>query len=306
MNIAKTAFATILLLLLASVPVGAQDDDDAPETVKLLLKSGEYKEGTLKKVDADGVTLVIENDLVIFFKWNYLRGDKHLKLRKRATDFRKVGSLLKLADFCHEFALDEDESRVLAAALKRQPTNSKIRERIKALPAVENLDLPRDPNADPEETEPEDTEPEDTEPEDTEPEDTEPEDSLPPPTRGRWRILIEVKNDDVAQGWFDTEFKDLGYKTGTRKDYEIKLVVETKMTITRNPKFFGKELYAICDGEVTYKLYKKGEKKPFDDGISTVKDVRSNDGRVKAISRCRRETSEKALKAIHAILERMR
>lgn len=180
----KTTSAIAVLILLVMGSVNAQD-----EKLELHLKSGDSFEGTLIEADEDGVTL--ENDgLKVYFKWSYCRGDKHFDLRKTATDFKAANSVIKLADFCHEFAMDEQELDVLKAALKLKPGNASILTRMEALSEAMEPDIPEI-----EEPAPEEPKEPDPEPEVEKPEDTEPKESDPPPTIPPYQVFLECKDN---------------------------------------------------------------------------------------------------------------
>lgn len=287
----KLISALTILILLAVGGVEAQD-----EKLELHLKTGNSFEGKLVKADEDGVTLDVDG-LKLYFKWSYTRGDKHFELRKKATDFKSIKSVIKLADFCHEFAMDEQESHVLAAALKLKPGNPALMKRLEALLEVEGLDVPGKERPVPEE-------PKDPEPEDPEPEDTEPKEPVPPPTSPPYKVFVECK-DNIAESWIEDHLKEYSYKIGHKTEYFVRLEVEVEMILIKNPKFMGAELYAIYDAVLTYKMYKKGERKPFGEGSHKTKDLR-RDSRKEAIEAIRKRVLDAAFPDIYHDLERQR
>ena len=280
---------SLLLIALMSVGALAQDSGD----FQLYLKSGDVLPGAVKKVDEDGIKLDIGDGLELFVRWDYTRGDKHYELRKSATDFDRLRSVLKLADFCHDFAMDEQESYVLVAALKLDPKNAEVRKRLDDLPKVEGLEIPG-----------EDGEVKPDTPEVDEPD--EPDDTLPPPTRGTFKVYVEMKEkDDAAETWMYEQFEDMNYRSGSKDDHEILVELTLDMTLVRNPEFMGAELYAVYDGTLSYKLYKKGESSPFDSG-NVREDAVRRDSRDEARNRCRTELCESAFEKIYASIEKLR
>ncbi|MHC4841640.1 MAG: hypothetical protein ACYTDT_11925 [Planctomycetota bacterium] len=290
----KIAISLLALVFLASGTVTAQE-----ETIELQLKTGDSFEGKLVKNDEDGVTLDVDGTQ-LFIRWAYTRGDKHFELRKKATNFRSAKSVIKLADFCHEFAMDEEESHMLVAALKLKPGNPALLKRLEALPKVEGLKIPGK-----EDPVPEDPTPEDPNPEDPTPEDPEVEDPPPPtPTKARYKVFLEC-DDSVAKDWLEDHIKDYQYKLGHKRDYFVRVEVEVKLILIKNPKFMGAELYAIYDAEATYKMYKKGEKKAFADETFKTKDVR-RDTRAEAIKAVRTRVLDNCFSDLYDDLERQR
>jgi hypothetical protein len=281
---------SLLAIALLAVATQAQD-----EQLALYLKSGDILTGNVKKVDEDGIKLDIGDGIELFVSWDYTRGDKHYELRKSAADFSKLKSVLKLAYFCHNFAMDEQESYVLVAALKLNPdaqTAAELRARIKELPKVEGLEVPGDtaepkpePKPGPEEPKPE---------------------PLPPPTRKQAVVYIKMDTkDDTAETWMTDQFTKMNYKLGTEKDHEVKAQLDVKLTLVKNPEFMGAELYAIYDGELKWKLFKKGEKSAFAEKTVTVKDVR-RDTRDLARAAARTSLCEETFTQIHDELEKLR
>jgi hypothetical protein len=282
----RLAFSLVAVALLA-VAGFAQD-----EQLALYLKSGDILTGSVKKVDEDGVKLDIGDGIELFISWDYTRGDKHYDLRKTATDFSKIDSVLKLADFCHTFAMDEEESYVLVAALKLQPENEEVRTRLKELPKVEGLEIPGDDT--PIEPKP-----------DVKPE-PEPDKPLPPPTRKQVTVFVKMQaKDDTAETWMTDQFTKMNYKLGTEKDHEVKLQLELDLKLIKNPEFMGAELYAIYDGTLTWKVFKNGEKASFADKTVKIENVR-RDTRDEARTRIRTELCEEAFTQIHNELEKLR
>ncbi|MCA8914389.1 MAG: hypothetical protein KDB90_03170 [Planctomycetes bacterium] len=295
---------TFSLLCVAVLAVGsalAQDSDDGKQ-LALYLKSGDILNGTVKKVDEDGVKLDIGDGVELFINWDYTRGDKHYELRKSAADFSKFASVLKLADFCHQFAMDEEESYVLVTALKLEPKNKEVRDRLNELPKVDGLEIPgEDGAAQP----PEDKEDPDNPvvPDQPKPDKDKP---LPPPTRGTFKVWIDMKKaDDTAKTWMTDHFTEMNYSIGDEKDYEMRVQLDIELTLTKNPEFMGAELYAVYDGELTYKLYKNGENAPFAQHTVKKKDIR-RDTRDEARTRTRTELCEDSFTEIHQEFEKLR
>ncbi|MBZ0136913.1 MAG: hypothetical protein K8I27_11125 [Planctomycetes bacterium] len=283
----KTLTFSLLCVALLSVVSFAQDGDDE---LQLHLKSGDVLPGTVKKVDEDGIKLDIGDGVELFIRWEYTRGDKHYELRKSATDFTKIKSVLKLADFCHDFAMDEQESYVLVAALKLEPKNEEVRQRLKELPEVGGLEIPGETVKPDPEVKP----------------DPMPEDPLPPPTRTTFTVWVKMtEKDDAAETWMYEHFEEMNYKTGTEKDHEIRIELKLDMKLIKNPEFMGAELYAIYDGTLEYKLFRKGESAPFDDGSVKKENIR-RDTRDEARNRCRTELCESAFEKAYASIEKLR
>lgn len=284
----------LCLALIAFGVVSAQESD--AETLKLHLKSGETLEGKLVKSDEDGVKLDIGDSVELFIRWSYTRGDRHYELRKKATDFEKLDSVLKLADFCHDFAMDEKEVYILATALRLDPENQEVRSRLAELPKVEGVDIP---GVDDDEPEPEVEKPEPI------PED-EPDDTPPPPVRGTFTVFIDMQTDnDAAEAWLEEQLEEMKYKVGGKRDHEIRLEIEIELKLIANPKFYGEELYAIYDGELTWKLFKKGERDPFAQSGNNAKGVR-RDTRAEALTRCRTDLLETAFEELYSEMEKQR
>jgi len=291
-----------LLLLLACLPALAQDKPkaDAAEKLSLKLKSGEEFDGTLKKLTEDGVSLDLGDGVVLFVRWAFVRGDKHLDLRKRAADYTKLASVIKLADFCHENALDNEEAFVVAAGLKLEPANAALRARLDKLPKPEGLEVPDQPGKQPDQ--PKDPNPD--QPKDPVPD--QPKDPLPPPSRATFKVYIEMVNEDAAAlAWLTDEFEKQKYKIGTKADHEMVLKVDLKFTLTANPKFMGAELYAIYDGSLKYELFRKDEKKNFASREYSSKQVR-RDTKAEALTSCRKDILGQAFPDIHRDLEKQR
>lgn len=243
--------------------------------------------------------LDIGDGVELFINWDYTRGDKHYELRKSAADFSKFASVIKLADFCHQFAMDEEEAYVLVAALKLEPKNKEARNRINELPKVEGLEIPGE---DGEVTLPK----EDPVVPDQPKEDPKKDDLLPPPTRGTFKVWIDMKKpDDTAKTWMVDHFKEMNYSIGDEKDYEMRVQLEVELTLTKNPEFMGAELYAVYDGELSYKLYKKGENSPFAQHTVKKRDIR-RDTRDEARTRCRTELCEDSFTEMHQEFEKLR
>lgn len=288
----KTATAILLLLVLG---MSALAQDKPADKLTLKLKSGEEFEGTVKKSTEEGVSLDLGEGLVLFVRWGFIRGDKHLDLRKQATDYTKLASIIKLADFCHDNALDKEEAFVIVSGLKLEPANKELRERLAKLPKVEGLEVPDEPGKEPQPQPLPEPEPE--------PKDPVP---LPPPTRAAFKVYIEMVNEDsAAVTWLTEEFEKMKYTIGTKTDHEMHLKVTLEFTLKANPKFMGAELYAIYDGTLKYELFRKGEKKSFDNGSSEATAVR-RDTKAEALSSCRKDMLSSAFPDIHRDLEKQR
>lgn len=301
----KTAFTGLLLLLLC-LPALAQDKPaealkGADEKITLKLKSGEEMAGTLKKLAEDGVSLDIGDGATLFVRWGFVRGDKHLDLRKRATDYKKLASIERLADFCHDNAMDTEEAFVVVAAIKLEPRNKALRERLAKLPKPPGLEVPEDP--DQTQSQPKPPEPEPKQP-DTPAKPKEPD---TPPVRPTFKVMIEMVNEDAAAvTWLTDEFTKVNYPVVTSKrDHEMLLKVDLTLTLVRNPKFMGAELYAVYDGKVKYELFKKGEKKAFASGSFETKNIRK-DSKAEAMTSCRKDVLSQAFPGIHSDLEHQR
>jgi hypothetical protein len=280
------------LLAIAALAVVSRAQE---EQLELHLKSDEVLTGVVKKVDEDGVRLDIGDGIELFISWDYTRGDKHYDLRKTATDFSKIKSVLKLADFCHTFAMDEQEAYVLVAALKLEPENAEVRARLKELPKVEGLEIPG-----------EEAEPDVPKPDVKEPDPTEPDKPLPPPTRKQVTVFVKMQaKDDTAETWMTEHFTEMNYKLGTEKDHKVKVQLELDLKLIKNPEFMGAELYAIYDGTLTWKVFKNGEKASFADKTVKIENVR-RDTRDEARARIRTELCEEAFTQIHNELEKLR
>ncbi len=287
-------FSAIVVLMFAFAAVNAQSS--VGDDIKLQLKSGETLDGRVKAVDEDGLKLDIGDGIELFVRWSYTRGDKHFELRKRASDFTKLESVLKLADFCHDFAMDEQEYLVLIQALKLDPGHKEARDRLKALPKVDGAEIPALPG----------TKPDVAKPDVPKPEDPKPDDPLPPPTRGMFKVFLSFKTEDsAADEWFREELSTLNYKFGSKTDHEIRIEIDLTLTLTKNPKFMGAELYAIYDGKMTWKLFKKDENKAFAEGTEKAENVR-RDKKEEARTACRKSMMQDALPEMHKKMEKLR
>jgi hypothetical protein len=283
-------FSILCCLLLASAAFAQQD-----ETIRLHLKTGNALTGVVKLVDEDGVKLDIGDGIELYIRWSYTRGDRHFELRRRATDFNNIESVMKLADFCHYFAMDEQEYLVLVQALRLNPLHTEARERASALPPVPGTDLPPEHPA---ET------PSDVVERPPQPEPAD--DPLPPATRGPFNVMLEfASQDNVAEAWFRDELGKLNYRFGSRRDHEIRIELSLTLTLITNPRFMGAELYAIYDGALEWKLYRSGEREPFATGTERTEKVRRN-SKAEAMNEARRHVMEDALNKIHNRLERLR
>src|SRR5262245_25173605 len=116
----KTFALALVMLLVIGAQVRAEDE---VEKIQIEFKSGEKtpEGGVLKDVSETGVTIVGADGVPFFIRWSLVRGDKHFDLRKRACDYKSLASIISLADFCHDFALDRKEAEALVEALKLSP-----------------------------------------------------------------------------------------------------------------------------------------------------------------------------------------
>ncbi len=294
-----SALAAILLL---GGLVSAQTSSG--ESVRLKLKTDEVLEGTVKLVDEEGVKLDIGDGIELYIRWAFTRGDQHFDLRKGVTDFSKIDSILKLADFCHEFAMDEQEARTLAEALKLDPLHREARDRLTALPKPADLKVPPLPG-EVERPKPEPAPRPDTPP-DTPVEKPTEEPKEPPALRGPWTVIVEFEEKDAtAVEWMRTELDKMNYKIGTPRKHEIRIHIDLKLTLVAHPSFMGSTLYAIYDGKLTWQLFKEGEKKAFARDNFTVEGVR-RDTKAEAIGDCRTALLEGAWAAMHREMEKLR
>ena len=130
------------------------------------------------------------------------------------------------------------------------------------------------------------------------------------------RVLCNVKPN---ANWMDTMHHELGhgvYDEYIGKDVPFLLhepahILTTEGmammfgALTKNPEFMGAELYAVYDGELTYKLYKNGENAPFAQHTVKKKDIR-RDTRDEARTRTRTELCEDSFTEIHQEFEKLR
>lgn len=275
------------VLSLAALGVSAQE---SPGEFKLHLKTGEILEGEFQSADEDGVRLDIGDGVELFIRWAYTRGDTHFELRKKQTDFDDFESTMRLADFCHEFAMDEQEAYVLVAALKLDTDSKEARERLEALPEIKGLEIPGGAS----------------EPEVEEPGPAGDDEESAPQTRGPFTVWIDMKSDDDATAtWLAERFGGEDYPVGGRNDHEIRIEVEIELKLIRNPKFMGAELYAIYDGSMTYRAYRSGEDRPL--AVDTVKvDEVRRDTKDEARASCRTSLLEEAFGGLFEKLESLR
>jgi hypothetical protein len=288
--------ALVAILLLAGL-VSAQTSPG--QSVRLKLKTDEVLEGTVKLVDEEGVKLDIGDGIELYIRWAFTRGDQHFDLRKGVTDFSKIDSILKLADFCHEFAMDDQEARILAQALKLDPLHREARDRLTALPKPADLEVPPLPGE--EKPRPAPAPRADT-PVEKPPETP----TEPPATRGPWTVIVEFENNDAAAvEWMRAELDKMNYKIGTPRKHEIRIEIDLTLTLVRNPSFMGSTLYAIYDGKLSWQLFKKDEKKAFARDTQTVEGVR-RDTKAEAQGDCRTALLEGAWAAMHREMEKLR
>lgn len=284
----KTLAAALVLLLAMTLPTQAQDE---VEQLSIELKSGETVKGAFKDVSDAGVTLVGGDGVPLFVKWAYTRGDKHFELRKRACNFKSLSSIISLADFCHDFALDRKEAETLVAALQLAPTDEAVKTRLAALPKYDDL---KAPEAGPEIKPP-------VKPEEK-PREEKP---LPPePTTDEKAILKIDSNEADLVAPLTAELEKLGYKVTTGSDHDVLVKLNVELTLVKNPKWMGAELYAIYDGSTKYQLFGKADKASFDDKTVEAKNVRSNKDKAEAKKMVLQELAEKLKDPINNALKR--
>ncbi|MCC6575049.1 MAG: hypothetical protein IT462_14830 [Planctomycetes bacterium] len=242
--------ATILLLIFAWAAVALAQDAPKAEQVSIELKSGEEIPGTLKKVDEDGVTIVGDDKIGLFLRWGLIRGDKHFELRKRAANAGKIDSLLKLADFCHDFAMDKEEGETLKTADALEPGNAEVARRQAILTGKP---VPVKPPVTP---------------------DKPPVTPDKPPVSGTLKVKIAFDKEDAkALEYLTEKLEERGYVVSAG-DYSHVVNVKLTLTVTRNPSFFGGELYALVNGDLSYTLNSHAGAEIKANSFS-VKDVRS-------------------------------
>jgi hypothetical protein len=295
--------ALAAILLLAGL-VSAQTKPG--EAVRLKLKSDEVLEGTVKLVDEEGVKLDIGDGIELYIRWAFTRGDQHFDLRKGVTDFSKIDSILKLADFCHEFAMDEQEARILVEALKLDPMHREARDRVTALPMPADVKIPPLPGEVERPNPAPDTGPRPDTPVEKPAEKPAEEPKEPPATRGPWTVIVEFENNDAAAvEWMRAELDKMNYKIGSPRKHEIRIHIDLTLTLVRNPSFMGSTLYAIYDGKLSWQLFKKDEKTAFARDTSKVEGVR-RDTKAQAQGDCRTALLEGAWAAMHREMEKLR
>jgi len=275
----------LLLCLFATVA-------HASETKRLYLKSGDFLDVKILNVDEEGLKVDLDG-IELFIRWTFTRGDRHYDLRREATDFRDIPSLMRLADFCHEFAIDDEQYRVLAIVLRIDPSHYVARERIRQLPVVEGEDVPDPSPADPTDPAPSDPAPSDPTP-------AEP--ATPEVTRQR--VLI-VSEDEEAVEWAKREFGRLDFDVVDGTEYDVRLVLDVKLELIENPRFMGADVFAVYKGELRWRLYRKGQDRTVEDRTVKVDRVR-RDSRLEAQNRCRANLLEDATPSIVSALQDMR
>jgi hypothetical protein len=281
----KTLAASLLLLVGLCALAQAQDDI---ERVKIEFKSGEVKEAVLKDVTEQGVTLIGDDGSTLFIKWSYTRGDKLFDLRKRACNYKSLSSIVALADFCHDFALDRKEAETLVEALKIAPTDEKLKARLAALPKFDDIKPPVEKPPEPKPVPKPEPKPE-------------PE---PGPAPGGVKVLkIECNEADLVPV-LARALEKYGYKQAEGAEFDVTVKVTAELTLVKNPKWMGAELYAIYDGTAKYQLMAKGEKSSFDDRTVEAKNVRSNKDKVEGKKMCIDELVDKLKDPIHNALRK--
>lgn len=264
----KTRAAILLLLVLPCLAL-AQEPPKV-ETVAIELKSGETIEGALKRVDDDGVTVVGADKIALFMRWGLVRGDKHYDLRKRAANFGRMDSLLKLADFCHDFAMDKEEGEVLKAAEELEPGHPEVGRR-RAVMEGKPVETPVKP---PVET----------------------------PKSLKLKLVFE-KEDAAALAFLKEKLDALGYVIVSGDDFSHQVKLELALTVTRNPTFFGAEVMAMVDGTLKSTVLSKGGGALKSDSYE-VKDVRSEakNAREQALKSAREQLLEKLVPDLDKLL----
>jgi hypothetical protein len=284
----KTIAAALVLLPLLAFVTQARAEEDV-EQVKIELKSGESVPGALKDVSDAGVTLLGGDGSQLFIKWSYTRGDKHFDLRKRACNYKSLSSIVSLADFCHEFALDRKEAEALVEALKLAPTDEKLKTRLAELPKFDDLKPPTP------EVKPPDPEKQ-PDPPPKEPDPT-------PGTTVELVLKLESNEADLVAP-LTKALEKLGYKFSSGNDHDILVRLNVDLTLVKNPKWMGAELYAIYDGTVKYQLFGKAEKAAFDERSVEAKNVRSNKDKAEAKKMVLDELADKLKDPIHNALRK--
>jgi hypothetical protein len=269
----------------------------ASETERIHLKNGTVLDARVVSVNEDGLKVDLDG-MELFIRWTFTRGDRHLDMRKEATDYRDIASLMRLADFCHEFALDEEEYRTLAFVLRIDSSHYEARERIRQLPSVEGVTYPGKGSADPAEPDDPVDPAEPAEPEPQEPEPQEPEDAP---------LRVFVGSDDAeAATWLRDELGRLDFEVVSESaEYDVRIVLDVELELIENPRFMGADVYAVYKGEMRYRMFRRGES---DSTVArTVKvDRLRRDSREEARTACRRSLLEDASPAVVSTLQDIR
>src|SRR5690606_5487067 len=122
--------------------------------------------------------------------------------------------------------------------------------------------------------------------------------------RKQFTVHVKMtKADDAAAAIMIDKFEDMEYGIGTANDHEILVELTIDLTLTNNPEFMGVELYARYEATLAYKLYRKGESRPF--STATVKRSEiQGDNRDEARTKARREICDVAFNDIHKAIDK--
>jgi hypothetical protein len=204
----------------------------ASERTSLHLKNGDVLEVQVLEVEDEALKVRMDG-LEVSIRWTFLRGDRHLDLRRQALDNESVDSLMRFADFCREFALLDEERETLTRVLTLAPGNVQAQERMRAMPV-------------PQESEPDEPEPEPA-----------PAEPAPEPEDKRLRVRVDSA-DGTAVQWLKRELERLGFRAVDDDDYAVRIVLEVALKLVDNPRFMGADVYAIYDGNLRYRFFKPG------------------------------------------------
>jgi hypothetical protein len=289
----RTRFASVLLIMLLAGTSAWAQEDEAGRT-RIYLKTGESFSGVVIHTDERGVKLDLGQGLELFIRWNYTRGDRHVLLRRGAVNFQDVVSIVRFADFCHDFALDEHEAEALKLALRIDPDNGDLRARLERV----ELLLRRAPE--PEPPAPAPVPPVVERPAPREP-DPAPSEARTPPAPETRAIFYFSKGDAATEAVLKQNMKDFGYQEGTRRRHDYRVEIEAKVTMIRNPTWFGAELYAVFEGEIHVKIFRQGETEHFGERFYRVPETRA-DNRAEASRIVRRDLCRQASQSLHTII----
>jgi hypothetical protein len=248
----------------------------ASERTSLHLKNGDVLEVYVLEVNEEAVKVRM-NGLEIAVRWTFLRGDRHLDLRRQALDEDDVGSLMRFADFCREFVLVDEERETLTRVLTLAPGHVQAQERMRAMPTP-------------------DTEPED----EPEPEPT-PAEPAPEPEDRRLRVRVDSA-DGTAVQWLKRELERLDFRVVDDDEYAVRIVLEIDLKLVDNPRFMGADVYAVYDGELRYRFFKPGASEHYVRYAEEAKGIR-RDSRPEAESQTRISLLGDALPTIVTTLQ---